>query len=183
MSIVVQKSIRESDKLKNNLLKIAKISIISFVSFSALVHFVPFFEGSNSYYYGVASILFTEEGITKSNTFLEKYETNEFLVENWLRTDQNQMIPMSGNGLITLGGIFYLSGGYFGLYYLSPIIFIILLIVSERVTTNLFGKYAGLIALILLAASNLLFRNIIQLHTESLFCLLFVIGAYFLIKF
>ena len=183
MSIVVQKSIRESDKLKNNLLKIAKISIISFVSFSALVHFVPFFEGSNSYYYGVASILFTEEGITKSNTFLEKYETNEFLVENWLRTDQNQMIPMSGNGLITLGGIFYLFGGYFGLYYLSPIIFIILLIVSERVTTNLFGKYAGLIALILLAASNLLFRNIIQLHTESLFCLLFVIGAYFLIKF
>ena len=60
MSVVVQKPIRKSEKMKNDLLKIAKISIIVFVSFSALVHFVPFFEGSNSYYYGVASILFTE---------------------------------------------------------------------------------------------------------------------------
>ena len=113
----------------------------------------------------------------------EKYETDEFLVENWLLTDQNEMIPMSGKGLIALGGIAYVFGGYFGLYYLSPILFIILLVVSERIATNLFGKYAGLITLILLSTSNLLFRNSIQFHTESLFCLLFVLGAYFLIKF
>ena len=169
--------------LENNLLKIIKIAIIVFISFSVLGHFIPFFEGSNSYHYGTASILLVEEGITKSNPLWEKYETDEFLVENWLLTDQNEMIPMSGNGLIALGGIAYLFGGYFGLYYLSPIFFIVLLVVSERIATNLFGKYAGLITLILLSTSNLLFRNSIQFHTESLFCLLFVLGAYFLIKF
>ena len=169
--------------LENNLLKIIKIAIIVFISFSVLGHFIPFFEGSNSYHYGIASILLVEEGITKSNPLWEKYETDEFLVENWLLTDQNEMIPMSGNGLIALGGIAYVFGGYFGLYYLSPIFFIILLVVSERIATNLFGKYAGLITLILLSTSNLLFRNSIQFHTESLFCLLFVLGAYFLIKF
>lgn len=183
MKILVQKFSKNSKKLENNLLKIVKIAIIVFVSFSVLAHFVPFFEGSNSYYYGVASMLLIEEGVTKSNPFLEKYEANEFLVENWLRTDQNQIIPMSGNGLITLGGISYLFGGHFGLYYISPIIFIVLLVASERITTNLFGKYAGLITLLLLSTSNLLFRNSIQFHTESLFCLMFLLGTYCLIKF
>jgi len=183
VKILVQKFAKNSKRLENNLLKIVKITIIVFISFSVLGHFIPFFEGSNSYFYGIASILFTEEGVTKSNPFLEKYETNEFLVENWLRTDQNEMVPVSGHGLITLGGIFYFFGGYFGLYYLSPIFFIILLVVSERIATNLFGKYAGLITLILLSTSNLLFRNSIQLHTESLFCLMFILGTYFLIKF
>jgi hypothetical protein len=183
VKILVQKYTKKISKLENNLVKITKIVIIVFISFSVLGHFIPFFEGSNSYHYGIASILLVEEGITKSNSFLEKYETDEFLVENWLRTDQNEMVPMSGNGLIALGGIAYLIGGYFSLYYLSPIFFIILLVVSERIATNLFGKYAGLITLILLSTSNLLFRNSIQFHTESLFCLLFVLGAYFLIKF
>jgi len=180
---VIEKYDKNSNKLEKNLVKITKITIIIFISFSILGQFVPFFEGSNSYFYGTASILFVEEGVTIPSPLLEKYETNEFLVENWLRTDQNEMIPMSGNGLIVLGGIAYLFGGYFALYYLSPILFIILLIVSERTATKLFGKYAGLITLILLSASNLLFRNSIQLHTESLFCLLFVLGTYFLIKF
>jgi hypothetical protein len=183
VKIVIEKYAKNSNKLEKNLVKITKITIIIFISFSILGQFVPFFEGSNSYFYGTASILFVEEGVTIPNPLLEKYETNEFLVENWLRTDQNEMIPMSGNGLIVLGGIAYLFGGYFALYYLSPILFIILLIVSERTATKLFGKYAGLITLILLSASNLLFRNSIQLHTESLFCLLFVLGTYFLIKF
>ncbi len=180
---MIEKYAKNSNKLEKNLVKITKITIIRFISFSILGQFVPFFEGSNAYFYGTASILFVEEGVTIPNPLLEKYETNEFLVENWLRTDQNEMIPMSGNGLIVLGGIAYLFGGYFALYYLSPILFIILLIVSERTATKLFGKYAGLITLILLSASNLLFRNSIQLHTESLFCLLFVLGTYFLIKF
>ena len=183
MELLRQKLNKNSMNLENNLLKIIKIAIIVFISFSVLVHFIPFFEGSNSYHYGIASILLVEEGITKSNPLWEKYETDEFLVENWLLTDQNEMIPMSGKGLIALGGIAYVFGGYFGLYYLSPILFMILLVVSERIATNLFGKYAGLITLILLSTSNLLFRNSIQFHTESLFCLLFVLGAYFLIKF
>ena len=163
------------NKLEKNLVKITKIVIIVFISFSVLGQFVPFFEGSNSYFYGIASILFVDEGLTVTNPFLEKYETNEFLIENWLRTNENEMTPMSGNGLIALGGIAYFFGGYFALYYLSPILFIILLIVSERIATKLFGKYAGLITLIILSASNLLFRNSIQLHTESLFCLLFIL--------
>ena len=182
MKILIQKN-SKNNKLEKNIVKITKIGIIVFISFSILGQFVPFFEGSNSYFYGMASILFVDEGISVSNPFLEKYETNEFLIENWLRTNQNEMTPMSGNGLMVLGGIAYLFGGYFALYYLSPILFIILLIVSERTATKLFGKYAGLITLIILSASNLLFRNSIQLHTESLFCLLFILGTYFLIKF
>ena len=124
MKILRNKLTKNSTNLENNLLKIIKIAIIVFISFSVLVHFIPFFEGSNSYHYGIASILLVEEGITKSNPLWEKYETDEFLVENWLLTDQNEMIPMSGNGLIALGGIAYVFGGYFGLYYLSPIFFI-----------------------------------------------------------
>ena len=182
MSKNIQKK-NNHNNLEKNLVKITKIVIIGFISFSVLGQFIPFFEGSNSYFYGMASILFIDEGLTVPNPFLEKYERNEFLIENWLRTNQNEMTPMSGNGLIVLGGIAYLFGGYFALYYLSPILFIILLIVSERTATKLFGKYAGLITLILLSASNLLFRNSIQLHTESLFCLLFVLGTYFIIKF
>jgi len=180
---LILKNIRDHDKLENKFVNIAKILIILFASFSILGNFVPFFEGSNSYYYGIASILLIEDGATMSNPFLEKYQRDEFVVENWLLTQQNELIPMSGQGLITLGSIFYLFGGYFGLYYLSPIFFIILLIVSERITTNLFGKYAGLITLILLSTSNLLFRNSIQLQTESVICLMFILGAYFLIKF
>lgn len=180
---MVLKNIRNHNTLEDNFLKIVKISIILFASFSILGNFIPFFEGSNSYYYGIASILLIEDGTAISNPFLEKYQTNEFVVENWLLTQQNELVPMSGQGLITLGSIFYLFGGYFGLYYLSPIFFIILLIVTERITTNLFGKYAGLITLILLSTSNLLFRNSIQFQTESIVCLMFILGAYYLIKF
>ena len=73
MKILVQKFSKKYKKLENNLLKIVKLTIIVFVSFSVLANFVPFFEGSNSYHYGVASMLLIEEGITKSNPFLEKY--------------------------------------------------------------------------------------------------------------
>ena len=118
MKILIQKN-SKNNKLEKNIVKITKIGIIVFISFSILGQFVPFFEGSNSYFYGMASILFVDEGISVSNPFLEKYETNEFLIENWLRTNQNEMTPMSGNGLIVLGGIAYLFGGYFALYYLS----------------------------------------------------------------
>ena len=67
-----QKFVKNSKGLENNFVKIAKILIIIFMSFSVLVNFIPFFEGSNSYHYGIASILLVEEGITKSNPFLEK---------------------------------------------------------------------------------------------------------------
>ena len=51
---MVQKFSKKSKKLENDLLKIVKLTIIVFVSFSVLANFVPFFEGSKSYNYGVA---------------------------------------------------------------------------------------------------------------------------------
>ena len=59
MSKNIQKKNNHND-LEKKLVKITKIAIIGFISFSVLGQFVPFFEGSNSYFYGMASILFID---------------------------------------------------------------------------------------------------------------------------
>ncbi|MGI0023376.1 MAG: hypothetical protein ACRD9Q_11025, partial [Nitrososphaeraceae archaeon] len=90
---------------------------------------------------------------------------------------------MAGIGIAAFGALFFLIGGSYGLFYLTPIFTILLLIVSERVATSLFGKYVGLFTLLCLATSNLLFRNSINLQTESLFSVFFVLGSFYLIKY
>jgi hypothetical protein len=177
----------KNQKLFNNkidfLILIIKIAIISFGAFSVIENFIPFYEGSNPYYVGASAVKFAQNEFVVSNELLEKYGGWEFAAGNWFVTNQNTSIPGHSAGLIFLGYIFYLIGGYYGLFYLSPIFFIILLIISERITTKFFGNIAGLITLLILVTSNLLYRVSIELMTESVFTVFLILGIYFTINF
>jgi len=167
----------------NSIILIIKISIIIFSAYSITANFLPFYEGANPFFYAVNSVLFAEGKYEITNELLRETERPEFIPENWLMTKQGNAVPMSGTGLMVLGTLFYFIGGYYGLFYLSPIIFIILLVASERTASKLFGNYVGLFTLLIVASSNLLFRNSIALQTESIFSLLLIIGVFYLIKF
>ena len=162
---------------------ILKIFVIIFAAYSVFGNFIPFYEGANPYYVGVTAVKFAEGEFILSNELLEKYGTDEFVPSNWFATNQNTAVPSHSAGLISLGSLFYLIGGYYGLFYLAPIFFIILLVVSERISSKIFGNVAGLITLLILATSNLLYRISIELMTETVFSVFFILGIFFTIKF
>lgn len=177
----------KNQKLFNNkidfLILIIKIAIISFGAFSVIGNFIPFYEGANPYYVGASAVKFAQGEFILSNELLEKYGTDEFVPGNWFVTNQNTAVPSHSTGLISLASIFYQIGGYYGLFYLAPIFFIILLVVSERISSKIFGNVAGLITLLILATSNLLYRISIELMTETVFSVFFILGIFFTIKF
>lgn len=182
MSILVEKKFSKKNKLDLAII-IAKIFIIAFSGYSVTANFIPFYEGANPYYYGVNSVLFANGQFSVTNELLQETGWSEVIPENWLLTDNGTAVPMSGTGLMAIGSLFYLIGGYYGLFYLAPICFIILLIVSERISSKLFGNYVGFFTLLTIASSNLLFRNSIELQTESIFSIFIVVGVFFLVKF
>jgi len=57
------------------------------------------------------------------------------------------------------------------------------LIFSERVGTNLFGKFAGLITLILVASDLMIFSRGLTFGTDIIFSLFTLLGCFYLIKF
>ena len=132
MSILVEKKFSKKNKLDLAII-IAKIFIITFSGYSVTANFLPFYEGANPYYYGVNSVLFANGQFSVTNELLQETGWSEVIPENWLLTDNGTAVPMSGTGLMAIGSLFYLIGGYYGLFYLAPICFIILLIVSERI--------------------------------------------------
>lgn len=177
-----------SEKMTNSgkidvLLKIVKIAVIVFTGIYLLGNFNPYFEGEDAYLYGIVSKNLADGTFSITNELLQKYERAEFVGGNWLKTIHNTAVPASGIGLSILGSLFYLVGGEYGLFYLSPILTILLLIITERISTNLFGKYVGFLTLLILATSNLLIRNTVRLQTESFFSLLIILGAFFLIMY
>ena len=167
----------------NFILLITKIVIIIFSAYSITANFLPFYEGANPYYYGVNSVLFANGQFSVTSELMQETGWSEIIPENWLLTDHGTAVPMSGTGLMAMGSLFYLIGGYYGLFYLAPISFIILLIVSERISSKLFGNYVGFFTLLTIATSNLLFRNSIEFQTESIFSLFILVGVFYLIKF
>jgi len=182
LSILVGKNFSSNKKL-DLIISIAKISIIIFSAYAVTANFLPFFENGNPYFYGANAVLFGKGQFSITNDLLQETGRAEFIPENWLMTEHGTAVPMSGTGLMVVGSLFYLIGGYYGLFYLSPICFIILLIASERISSKLFGNYVGLVTLLIVASSNLLFRNSIELQTESVFSLFIIIGVFYLIKF
>jgi len=165
-------------------LNIIKIIIIVFVSFSLLANFEPFYgEKDVPHRFGLISMHLANGVYSISNELLQNTGNNEFVGQNWLKTTENTAVPVQGPALGLVGSVFFLVGGYYGLFYLSPIFAILLLISSERITTNLFGKYVGFLTLLFLATSNLLFRNSVRLQAEALFSFIILFGFYFLIKY
>jgi len=165
-------------------LNLLKIFIIGFVSFSLLGNIEPYYEGKDSYVHALASINLSNGIMEITNPLLQETGRGEFAGGRWLITDFNTAIPrLPGIGIAVFGAISYILGGYYGLFYLTPIFTIILLIITERISTNLFGKYVGLFTLLLLGTSNLVFRNSTTLQTESIFSVFFILGCFYFIKF
>ena len=179
---VNKNSFQKGNKV-NRIVNVIKIAVIIFVSIYLIGNFIPFFEGENSYLYGLTAIHFSEGKFSISNELLKESGREEFVSGNWLKTNENEAIPRSGYGFSAIASVFYSIGGYYGLFYAAPIIAIILLVVTERTATNLFGKHVGLLALLFLATDHLFFRNTIRLQTEGIFAVFFILGAFWLIKF
>ena len=182
LNISFEKNLSDKNKI-DSLVSIIKIAIIIFSAYAVIANFIPFFENGNPYFYAINAMLFGNGEFSITNEFLQETMHVEFVPENWIITDHGTAVPISGSGLAVAGSIFYLIGGYYGLFYLSPIFYIILLVASERISTKLFGSYVGFFTLLVVASSNLLFRNSIELLTESIFSLFFIIAVFYLIKF
>ena len=166
-----------------DLISILKIIIIIITAIYVLGNFEPYFHGSDSYLYGVVAKNLTNGIYAISNELFLETERVEFIGENWRRTSDNTLVPVAGIGLPAVGAIFYLIANDYGLYYLSPIFTIVLLILSERISTNFFGKNTGLIILLLMSSSNLILRNGINLQTETIFSSFFILGVFYLVKY
>ena len=167
MEFKIIKIISKNEKF---ILNIMKILIICFVSFFILGNIEPFYEGRDSYTHALASINFSQGELERTNSLLYETGQKEFVGDRWLVTDFNSAVPrIPGVGISFFGGISFLLGSYYGLFYLTPIFTIILLVVVERVSTKTFGSYVGLFSLLVVSTSNLLFRNSLSLQTESIF--------------
>ncbi|MEM4249808.1 MAG: hypothetical protein QW395_05950 [Candidatus Nitrosotenuis sp.] len=166
------------------LLNMAKILLICFVSYFLLGNIEPFYEGRDAYTHALASINFSHGQLERTNSLLQETGLREFAGDRWLVTDFNTAVPrIPGIGIVFFGGISFLLGGYYGLFYLTPIFTIILLIVSERVATKLFGRYVGLFTLLVVGTSNLVFRNSTSLQTESLFSVFFILASFYFVRY
>ena len=165
--------------IKNNyrnidLISVLKIVIIIITTIYVFGNFEPYFEGSDSYLYGIVAKNLTDGIYAISNELFSDTGRVEFIGENWRKTSENTLVPVAGIGLPVVGAIFYFIASDFGLYYLSPIFTIILLILSERISTNFFGRNTGLIVLLLMSSSNLILRNGTNLQTEAIFSSFFI---------
>jgi len=175
------KSFAKNEKL---FLNVSKILIICFVSYFLLGNIEPFYEGRDAYTHALASINLSHGELERTNSLLQDTGKREFAGDRWLVTDFNTAVPrIPGIGIAFFGGISFLVGGYYGLFYLTPIFTIILLIVSERVASKLFGGYVGLFTLLVVGTSNLLFRNSISLQTESIFSVFFILGSFYFVNY
>lgn len=173
----------KSHKRIDFLIDATKFAIIIISAIYLFGNFTPFYEAEDAFLYGIESINLSEGIYSISNELLSETGRWEFVGENWRKTVHNDAIPVAGIGTPILGAFFYLIGGNYGLFYLGPILGILFLIVYERVSTKLFGKYVGLLSLIFLATCHIFFRSAVLLNTDAILTLFFVPGVYYLIKF
>ncbi len=162
---------------------VTKITIIGFVSLWLIGNFLPFFNGADSKLYGVSAIDLANGEFGFTNELLQQTGKWQFIPGQSVKTIYNTAIPIGGFGIYGLSAVAYSVAGLNGLFYLGPVMSIILLISSERIATNLFGRGAGLATLLLIATDFAILNGGIRLLTDNIFALFFVLGCFFLIKF
>lgn len=167
----------------NLILNTVKILIIIFVSISLIANFSPYYHGIDSFVYGISAIDLANGSYGFTNKFLQETGDWEFIPNQWVKTIHNTAIPIGGVGIYGIATIAYIIGGNYGLFYLVPIATILLLIFSERIATNLFGRFVGFVTLILVATDITIFNHGTQLLTDNIFTLLFILGVFYFIKF
>lgn len=172
-----------SSNINNKIINILKILIICFVGSSMILFFDPFYERTeDSYLYGVFAIRTIDEGYTFSHELIQNNEYRGFIPSQGFRTIQGDAVP-SVLGMPLISSAVYSVFGLYGLFYFGPIATIILLIISERITTKLFSKTMGLIVLSFLATSELLLYVGRVLLTDNFFTIFFILGIFYLVMF
>jgi len=166
-----------------SILDVIKIGIIILVSFTLLTNINPYYYGGDDHDIAIAGINLAKGSYGITNELWLETGLSMFVPQHWFATEQNVLVPVSSPGIIAISAFSYLIGGYYGLFYVGPILSILFLIISERVATKLFGSFVGLITLVLLVSSSNIFVIGGQLLTDNIFALFFILGIFFLIKF
>jgi len=166
-----------------SILDVIKIGIIILVSFTLLTNINPYYYGGDDHDIAIAGINLAKGSYGITNELWLETGLSMFVPQHWFATEQNVLVPVSSPGIIVTSALSYLIGGYYGLFYVGPILSILFLIISERVATKLFGSFVGLITLVLLVSSSIIFVIGLQLLTDNIFALFFISGIFFLIKF
>jgi len=160
-----------------------KIGIIILVSFTLLTNINPYYGGGDDYDIAIAGINLAKGSYGITNELWQKTGASMFVPQHWYETEQDVLVPVTSPGLVSISALSYLIGGYYGLFFLGPLLSILFLIISERVATKFFGSFVGLVTLVLLGSDLTIFKVGVQLLTDNIFNVFFVLGIYFLIKF
>jgi len=166
-----------------SIIGIIKIAFIIFVSFSFFTNINPFYNGGDDYVYAITGIDLSNGKYGYTNELWTETERIEFIPQHWKETNQDVLVPVSSPGIIATSAFSYLIGGYLGLLFMGPIFSILFLIISERAATKWFGSFVGLISLILVGSDLIIFRVGVQLLTDNIFSVFFVLGVFYLMKF
>jgi len=178
MLIILQKKIKSI-----SIIDAIKIGIIILVSFTLLTNIIPYYSGGDDYDIAIAGINLAKGSYGVTNELWQKTGGNIFVPQHWFETEQDVLVPVSSPGIIVTSALSYLIGGYYGLFYLGPLFSILFLIISERVATKLFGGFVGLFTLVLLGSDLNIFQVGIELLTDNIFSVFFILGVFYLITF
>lgn len=181
--IFMKQKILSNKKNSDLILDLIKIALISFISISLIGNFFPFYSDADSLVYGVTTIGIADGFYGYESDLLKDTGLWEFVPVQWVKTIHNTAVPITGVGIYGFSTIAFLLGGYYGLFYLGPLMTILFLISSERIATNLFGRFVGLLVLIFLASNFVFFTIGRQLMTDNIFALFLILGCFFLVKF
>jgi len=164
------------------ILNIVKITLISFVAIFLIGNFNPFFETVDGYGFGIFAKYFSQGNFFYTNELVGT--AIEFLPPDMMLTnDGKNLLYVGYAGFSSLTTLTYTLAGNHGLFYLGPITGILFLVTVERFSSHFFGKYVGLLALLFVATNHFFYRSALNLQTESIFGIFFLLGCYCLIKF
>jgi len=174
----------QNKKNQDFLIKVIKIIILGFVSFSLLANAIPFYLGFDDVNYGIASINLSKGNLSITNELLEETGDEMFVpYAHVMTSDKKSAVPIFTIGIYSFGALSYLLGGFYGLFYFGPIITIIFLIFYERMASKFFGNLVGLLALLLLVADWQIFFVGLRFLTDNAFTLFFILGVFSILKF
>ena len=149
-----------------------------------MTNFNPFYETTDGYSLAIVAIHLSDGKFTFSNELLKETGRDEFVPGDWgLVHDKNEVFPLGDLGFRFIATFFYIVSGNYGLFYLGPALGILALIIVERFSTKFFGKYCGFLTLLFLSTNHLMYRNFLNLQTEGLFLIFFILGCYFFLSF
>jgi len=98
-----------NEEFTDKILIILKISIITFISIILLGSFIPYYDTSDGYSFGLSAIAFSQGIFTITNELLKDTGEWEFVPSSWLKTIDNEAINAQMVGILVIGSIFLLN--------------------------------------------------------------------------